>query len=134
MLVKLRVCIEQVIRPDYSGIAAGISTADITLFQHRHIGNTVQSGQIICGGQAMSPATDDDHIVLFFGLWISPGSGPPTITRQCVLDQARVVSRGAAARLGESAGDGEASVFRKIQVRHQFPDAVEIVHHSIDAI
>ena len=34
MLVKLRICIEQVIRPDYSCVAAGISTADITLFQH----------------------------------------------------------------------------------------------------
>ena len=41
---------------------------------------------------------------------------------------------GTAARLGEPTDNREARIFRKVQVRHQFFNTVEIVHHRVDAI
>ena len=76
MLVKLGIGIEHIIRPHDGGITPGIAAADITFFKYSYVSDSVQTGQVISRRKAMPTTTDDDDIVLFFGFWISPGSGP----------------------------------------------------------
>ena len=88
MLVELRVGIEHIVRTNNGGITAGIATADISFFEYRNIGNAVQACQVISGCEAMSATTNDNDVVLFLWLRVTPGPGPAAIAGECLLDQA----------------------------------------------
>src|SRR5258705_10079404 len=67
MFVKRRAFVEQVVRADDGGIAAGVAAAEPTTLKHGDVGDAVLLCEIVGGREAMPAAADDQYVV--FGLW-----------------------------------------------------------------
>src|SRR5256885_11115219 len=88
MLVDRGAFVLQVIRADDRCVAACISAADPTLFDHRDIGDTVFRGKVVSGGKAMAATSDDDHVIGRLRLGRAPLLWPILMARQGVTDEA----------------------------------------------
>jgi hypothetical protein len=63
VVVECGAFIEEIIRADDGGIAAGVAAADPALFEYGDIGQPVLFRQIIGGTQTMAAAADDDGVI-----------------------------------------------------------------------
>ena len=90
MIVERRAFVEQIVRADDGGVAAGVAAADPAFLEHRDVRQAVLLGQIVGGAQAMAAAADDDGIVARLGLGLAPLRLPAAMTRQAAPDQRTV--------------------------------------------
>ncbi len=86
MIVERRAFVEQVIRADDRGVAAGVAAADPALLEDRDIRQSVFLGQIVRSAETVTAAADDDGVVACLGLGLAPLRLP---TRDASRDCAR---------------------------------------------
>src|SRR5690606_24035492 len=72
MLVDRGALVEQVIRADDSGVAGHVAAGQPAPLQHRDIADPVVAGEVVRGGQAVPPGTDDDHLVVALRFRVAP--------------------------------------------------------------
>ena len=72
VVVERGALIEQVVRADDRGVAAGVAAADPAFFEHRDVGEAVLGGQIVGRSQPVAAAADDDGVVGALGLRTAP--------------------------------------------------------------
>ena len=87
MLVQIGGVFPQVVRTHQSGVASGITAAQIAFFQHGDFADVVVFGQVIRGCQAMTAAANDDDIVLRLQGGHAPCLRPILIVTQAIFKQ-----------------------------------------------
>src|SRR5215471_17312322 len=68
VLIKVVILRQEVVRPDHRGIAAHIAVADDAAVEYADPRNAVLPGEIVRCREAVSPGSDDDHLIAI--LWI----------------------------------------------------------------
>ena len=63
MLVEGGAFVPQVVGADHGGVAPGVAAAEPALLQHRDVGNTVEGGEVVGGGEPVPAGADDDDVV-----------------------------------------------------------------------
>ena len=79
--VEREVAGKQVVGADDGGVAPDIAGAEIRLLDHRDIGDAVLLGEIIGGGETVTAAADDHHVVGRLGLGLAPERLPALCCR-----------------------------------------------------
>ena len=87
MIVEGRALVEEIVRADDGGVAAGVAAADPALFEHGDVGHPVLLGEVIGGPQAMSAAADDHGVIARLGSGLAPLRFPAEMARETPLDQ-----------------------------------------------
>ncbi|MNC38062.1 hypothetical protein D3C75_866520 [compost metagenome] len=69
--VKAHTLTGEVVGADNRGVACGVATAQVGLFQHGDVGDAVVLGQVVGDGQAVAAAANDHHVItrLEFARW-----------------------------------------------------------------
>ena len=88
MLVEGRALVPQVVGADHRGVAPGVAAAEPTFLQHRHVGDAVERGEVVGGGEPMPAGTDDDHVVGGLGRRAAPLLRPAFVMAQRIARQA----------------------------------------------
>src|SRR6266849_3499540 len=88
MLVELRVRLVQIVRAHDRRVAPGIAAAEPALLEYRDIGDAVILGEVIGRREAMATAADYDHVIMWLGFRIAPGTRPVAMAAQGMAGQA----------------------------------------------
>ena len=84
MFVKLPVPRKHIVGSDDRGVPATIASAEPAFFDDGNILDVVILGEIISGGESVQSGTNNDDVILCFGLWVTPGAIPAFLTREAV--------------------------------------------------
>ena len=87
MLVERRVVLHHVIGAHDGGVATHVARADVALLKDGDVADAMVPGQVIRRGQAVPTATNDDNVVGFFGLRVTPRALPSLVPAHGVLEQ-----------------------------------------------
>ena len=71
-----------IVGPDDGGVAPGVAAAEIALFEHRDIRDAMFLGQVVCGRKAVSACADDNDLIGFPRLGVTPGARPVSCGQQ----------------------------------------------------
>ena len=85
--IERNALIAQVVGADGDRVAGNVAAAQPALFQHRHIGDAMLSGQVMRRGQPMPAGTDDQDFIVFAKRWLAPGPLPVLVVGQRVAGQ-----------------------------------------------
>ena len=87
VVVERRRLVEEIVRTDDGGVAAGIAAADPALFDDRDIGDAVNGRKVIGRRQPMSAAADDDDVVFLLRLRRAPLALPTLMTVRSLFEK-----------------------------------------------
>jgi hypothetical protein len=87
VIVKRGALVEQIVRADDRGVAAGVAAADPAFFEDRDVRETVLARQIVGRAQAVTAAADDEGIVGRLGLGTAPLRLPAALAAQTAQDE-----------------------------------------------
>src|SRR6516164_4337669 len=78
---------KEVVGADDRGVAAGITAADPALLEHRDVGQPMLARQVIGGAEAMTTAPDDERVIGWFGVGMTPLGLPAALASETASQQ-----------------------------------------------
>ena len=87
MLVERGVLLHHVVGAHDGGVAPRVTRTDIAFFKHGNILDAVVFGKVIRRCEPMSSAPDNDHVIGFFRLRVSPSPLPMLMSGERIAQQ-----------------------------------------------
>ncbi|MNH22257.1 hypothetical protein D3C79_821050 [compost metagenome] len=88
VLIEMRRLVPQVVGTDNRCVARGVAATQPALFDYRDIGDAMLLGQVVCSGQAMPAATNNNHVVDLFRGRRAPHALPVFVMAERVFEEA----------------------------------------------
>ena len=84
--VKWLIARHHIVRAYDRGVTPDISRSKPSLFQNGDVPHAENLGQIISSGQTMTPAADNDNVILGFRLWFAPYRFPALVAAETLFE------------------------------------------------